>query len=714
MPKVTIDGKEYEVAAGLTIIQACDQFGIEIPRFCYHSKLAVAGNCRMCLVEVEKFPPKPVPSCNQIMAEGMVVHTNSPMARSARAGVMEFLLINHPLDCPICDQGGECDLQDQAMRYGRDRGDYEEYKRAVPDKYMGPLVATHMTRCIHCTRCVRCFEDIAGSYELGAIGRGEHMEISTYVEKSITSELSGNIIDLCPVGALTSKPYAFKARSWELRKTHSIDVHDAVGCSIRIDSRGGEVMRVLPRTNEEVNECWISDKARFAYDGLLYQRLDSPMIKEGNNFVLASWAEALARIAKHQPSGGDELEEERLDMHPHIYDRKIAAIAGKMTDVETMVVAQDLLKAMGSRRYECRENGSIIGSDYTTMRQRASYIFNTSIAKIEEATTCLLVATNPRYEAAVLNARIHRAVTKHEMKVSLIGDNGSELNYPFEHLGDDIRVLVDIANGVHPYADILEKGQKPMIIIGDDAFVHGQEQCDIEMLKLLNKLGCKTYRSDWNGFNILHKNASRVGGLDIGFTQGGGVKMALQDAEIVILLEADDFDLSLIPNDAFVIYIGHHGDSSIYRANVVLPSPAYTEKSGTYVNLEGRVQRTEEAVPPLGQAKKGWEILLSIARAFGIQLPYNSLDGIRDRMSKINNIFLADNFGKVGSWSNLASVATKSDDSSNESVKNELIHANPSLLGVTNMMGIERFYLADSISRSSKTMSECVRVRCAI
>ncbi len=786
MLKITIDGKEYEMEAGLTIIEVCDKVGIEIPRFCYHPKLAIAGNCRMCLVEVEKFPPKPIPSCNQVIIDGMVIHTNSPMVQNARSGVMEFLLINHPLDCPICDQGGECDLQDQAMRYGRDRGDYNEYKRAVIDKPMGPLIATHMTRCIHCTRCVRFLEDIAGSYELGAIGRGEDMEISTYMKNSITSEISGNIIDLCPVGALTSKPYSFLARSWELNKTLSIDVHDAIGSAIRIDSIKGKVMRILPHTNEEVNECWISDKARFAYDGLMYQRLDTPMIKEGNSFIEASWTEVLARIAKHRPKDGT----------------RIAAISGKMTDVETMMVAKNILQKFGSIRYESRENSfnnyntndTSLSNEfyrnewYRNLKQRELYLFNTTIAKIEKATSCLLVGTNPRYEAAVLNTRIRKAVIHNGMKVSVIGNKDINLNYDYSYLGDDLGILFDICNDNHFYSSFLMKEKNPMIILGDDLFA----QSDLQMIQLIEKLKNKVNRvykvdkeyieninnedkgkesnksaniedlqDNWNGFNILHKSSSRVGGLDLGFYHYGGIQGALENAEIVLLLEADDFDLSLIPENAFVIYIGHHGDSSVYRADIILPSPAYTEKSGTYINLEGRVQQTEIAVNPIGQAKNSWSILLDIAEKWNIHLSYNTLQDIRNKMikeipffsvltkdtinSKFNNVYkdendqdekllqeskqkidnidrsnLIDSTNFISSTDFINSIEfinqsymkkLKVDQILNRNNTDINIINDENIFKINNNSDIQNFYLSDSLCRSSKVMSQCVKSR---
>ncbi len=584
MPKLTIDGREVEVEAGTTIMQAADLLGIEIPRFCYHERLAIAGNCRMCLVEVEK-SPKPVASCAMPVGEGMVVKTDTPTVLKARKGVMEFLLINHPLDCPICDQGGECDLQDEAMAYGGDRGRYKEEKRAVKEKSYGPLVKPIMTRCIHCTRCVRFITDVAGVPELGGTFRGEHLEIGTYVEKALSSELSGNIIDLCPVGALTNKPYAFTARSWELKKTESIDVFDAVGANIRVDTRGNQVMRVIPRVNDDVNEEWLGDKSRFAVDGLLRQRLDRPYVRKDGKLVAVSWAEALAAVAGKLKSleGG-----------------RIAALAGDMADAEAMVAAKDLFTKLGSANLDCRQDGARIGTG-----PRASYLFNTGIAGIEEADALLLIGTNPRKEAPVLNARIRKRYTKGKFPIASVGPR-TNLTYKYQHLGAEAAVLAAIADGSHPFAATLKAAQKPMLVIGQGALA--RLDGDI-LLGLARKIAetCGLVKDGWNGFNVLHTAAARVGGLDLGFLPGSGgrdVEAILSGAEkgeigLVYLLGADEIDTQRL-GQAFVVYQGSHGDAGAHRADVILPGAAYTEKDATFVNTEGRVQQTRLAVFPPG------------------------------------------------------------------------------------------------------------------
>lgn len=668
MTKLTVNDQEIDVMEGLTILQACEIAGVEIPRFCYHERLQIAGNCRMCLVEVAK-TNKPVASCSQSVVEGMAVYTNTPMVKAAREGVMEFLLINHPLDCPICDQGGECDLQDQAMKYGRGSSRFREEKRAVKDKYMGPLIKTHMTRCIHCTRCIRFLEDVAGTSDLGTIGRGEHIEVSTYISKAITSELSGNIIDLCPVGALTSKPYAFTARNWELNKTESIDVLDAVGSNIRIDTRGKEVMRILPRLHEEVNEEWISDKARFSYDGLKYQRLDVPMVRINGQLQIVSWEKAFNAIAQ-------KVEK--------VEGKKIAAIAGDLTDVETMLVMKELLHSIGSYNYDCRQDGSLINN-----KSRALYIFNTTIAGIEAADLCLIIGSNPRYEAAVLNARIRKAYL-HGMKVALIGEH-ADLTYPFRYLGHSPWLIKQIAEGEHPYCDILEKAIKPMMIIGSNAIAAG----DYEAVMYYTKKIAQRYNfvtSNWNGFNVLQTVASRVGGLDIGFIPpvgGWSTNTILEKSELLFLLGADEIDLNRIPNSTFVVYQGHHGDKSAYRADVVLPGAAYTEKDATYVNLEGRVQRTYLAVHPPGQAKPDWEAIAELSAYLGYNLYYKNIEQVREKMCLVSDIFKTlDTI--IPSTISLATGRMK------EFASDYLLNS------------IKNFYMTDSISRHSRTMASCI------
>jgi NADH-quinone oxidoreductase subunit G len=672
MTKIIVDGLEHSVDDGITIIQACESIGIQIPRFCYHEKLEIAGNCRMCLVEVEK-SPKPVASCSINVTEGMVIKTESELVKKAREGVMEFLLINHPLDCPICDQGGECDLQDQAVKYGKCQSSYNEEKRAVEDKYMGPLIVTHMNRCIHCTRCVRFLEDIAGTNELGAIGRGEHMEITTYVETSIKSEMSGNIIDLCPVGALTSKPYAFTARSWELKHTYSVDVMDAVGSHIRIDTRGNEIMRILPQAFDPINEEWISDKTRFAYDGLKYQRLDTPMLGSAEKFRKIYYMDAIEKFA--EILNGSE---------------SVAMIAGKLTDVETMFAAKNFLKKLGSgySDYEIKMHG-------LQSELRSNYLFNSAIAGIEEADHCLLMNTNPRHEAAIINARIRKSVVHNNLSVSVIGPE-IDLNYPYEKLGQDtVEILIQILEGAHPYCKVIQSAKKPMMVLGSTMFADTNSS---EIHKLCRAIAIKYgfITDDWNGFNILHHSAGAAGALDIGFVNSSVKKHKkspkLKDFETVVLFGADDIDLSEL-TESKIIYIGHHGDRSVYSADIIIPSPAYTEKSGTYVNTEGRVQRTVQAVKPLGTAHNEYQIMLDLASVMGLKLDFSDLFTLRNCISKANKIFSEENLLKLND--NKADL-----DFETPEIKHKLKLSNP----------IDNFYLTDSISRSSKIMAECYKI----
>ncbi len=679
MPKLTIDGQEITVEPGTVLIQACEQLGIEIPRFCYHERLNIAGNCRMCLVEVSPGPPKPQASCALPCAEGMVVKTDSPMVKKAREGVMEFLLINHPLDCPICDQGGECDLQDQALFYGSGKSRYKEAKRAVEDKYMGPLIKTQMTRCIHCTRCIRFSTEIAGVPELGAYGRGEHMEVGTYVEQAISSELSGNLVDICPVGALTSKPYAFAARPWELKKTESIDVMDAVGSNIRIDSRGQAVLRVLPRVHEDINEEWISDKTRHACDGLKVQRLDRPYVRNAEGRLEpATWPEAFDAIAKRAGK-----------LQPH----QMAALVGNQACAESVMAFKDLLDAMGIASRDCRQEGARLdGAD------RSHYLFNTTIAGIEQADVCLLVGTNPRFEAPMVNARIRKAWLKGGLKVYHLG-NPVDLTYPVEYLGNDPRILAQIADGKHPLSGILSSAKKPMIVLGGSALARADG--DEVMAAALAVTGkCGIVKDGWNGFNFLHHAASRAGSLDLGFLPAeggkdiGGIFEGCRNGEIrlVYLLGADEFDMSLLSKGVFVVYQGHHGDDGAHRADVVLPGSAYTEKDATYVNLEGRVQRTSRAVFPPGEAKEDWAIIRALSEVFKKPLPYDNLSQLRARMAKI-----APHFAKPGEivpapWRGVKDAA-----------RTFRITEAPfdTLIG--------NFYMTDPISRASRTMAQCTR-----
>jgi|CXWL01.1.fsa_nt_gi NADH-quinone oxidoreductase subunit G len=679
MPKLTIDGQEIEVENGTVIIQAAERLGIEIPRFCYHERLAIAGNCRMCLVEVSPGPPKPQASCALPCADNMVVKTNSPMVKKAREGVMEFLLINHPLDCPICDQGGECDLQDQAMAYGTGISRYKEHKRSVENKYMGPIVKTEMTRCIQCTRCVRFATEIAGVPELGAFGRGEHMEIGTYVEKTLTSELSGNLVDLCPVGALTSKPYSFAARPWELTKTETIDVLDAVGSNIRVDSRGEAVLRVLPRVNEDINEEWISDKTRHACDGLKLQRLDRPYIR-GNDGRLreASWEDALSLVASKMSSFNPE---------------EMAALSGNLACTESVMALRDILDSMGVASRDCRQDGAMYD-----VSSRSNYLFNTSIAGLEQADVILFIGANPRREAAMVNARIRKAYLKGGLTIYNIGSD-SEFNYPVYSFGNDPRVLSDIVLGTHPLAKILAEAKNPVIIIGTSAIARSDGEAVFSAAKTIaKKYG--VVRDDWNGFNVLHHAAGRVGALDLGFVPSEGgrniaeifASCASGGVKFVYLLGADEFDMGLL-GDAFVVYQGSHGDDGAHRADVILPSAAYTEKDATYVNMEGRIQRTKRAVFPVGKAKEDWTILRALSDALGKPLKYNSLSQLRKRMEKI-----APHFAQVGE------IAPSQWQEGGVQSGRVVISSTPFDEFITN------FYMTDPISRASKTMAECSRM----
>jgi len=677
MAKVTIDGIVVEVANGSTILQAAEQAGIEIPRFCYHERLSIAGNCRMCLVEVEKTPPKPIASCGYPVADGMVVHTDSPMVRKGRRGVMEFLLINHPLDCPICDQGGECDLQDQAMGFGADHSRYDENKRAVPDKNLGPLVKTSMNRCIHCTRCIRFITEVAGVPDLGATARGEHMEVGTYVEKALGSELSGNIIDLCPVGALTSKPYAFVARPWELQKVDSIDVLDAVGTNIRIDARGTEVLRILPRINEDVNEEWLGDKSRFALDGLKRRRLDRPWVRENGKLRAATWDQAFDAIAtKLKGLSGD----------------RIGAIAGDLVDAESVLALKDLLASLGSTNVDCRQDGARLDAT-----RRDFYCFNTSIAGIEEADAILIVGSNPRKEAPVLNARIRKAWAASGLPVAVIGSE-TDLTYPVLHLGTEPSLLTDLHAGSNAFATILANAKKPMIIVGQGALARPDGTAILAAAwRLSAHVGALSF--DWHGFNILHTAAGRVGALDLGFVpgpNGKGVDSMLDGGvDLLWLLGADGFDPARIAAGTFVVYQGHHGDAGAQRADVILPGAAYTEKSGTYVNTEGRAQRAFKAVYPPGEAREDWTILRAFSAVIGKTLPYDTIEALRARMEQINPVF-----GRVGFMPRFGC----SDHTGPT--------GDPSVLSDAPLVStVPNYYATDPISRSSPTMAACIEAQ---
>ena len=599
MPKVKVDGVELEVPAGATVLQACELAGKEIPRFCYHERLSIAGNCRMCLVEVKPGPPKPQASCALPATEGQEIRTDSEMVKKAREGVMEFLLINHPLDCPICDQGGECDLQDQSVAYGRGASRYHENKRAVTEKYMGPLIKTTMTRCIHCTRCVRFSEEVAGVDEIGALYRGETMQISTYLEKAAAHELSANVIDLCPVGALTSRPYAFEARPWELKKTLSIDVSDAIGSNIRLDSRGREVMRALPRVNDDVNEEWLSDRGRYMVDGLTRRRLDKQWLRRDGKLVAATWAEAFEAVAKINPGSS------------------VAVIAGDLVDCETMFAAKKLAGALGSTLLEGRQTG--LAYDTSNL---AAVNFNSTLAGIEDADAVLIVGSMIRDEAPLVNTRLRKAVKK-GAKVFVVGPQWDP-TYSATFLGDDLAVLGNLPAEV---SDVFGAAQKPAIIIGGAALGKGALGAGLAFAEQFNLV-----REGWNGFNVVHMAAARMGGLMLGYAQVGGIAdLVSAKPKMVISLGADEVDFTRFA-DSMIVHIGHHGDKAAHAADVILPAAAFSEKDGTYVNTEGRVQYAEKAVFAPGDAREDWTILRAMADALGVSVGFDSFEQLRAAM----------------------------------------------------------------------------------
>ena len=684
MPRLIVDGKEIEVEDGMTVLQACEEAGAEIPRFCYHERLSIADNCRMCLVEVKGLP-KPQASCalsvNDLRpgpnGELPVVNTRTPTVKKAREGVLEFLLINHPLDCPICDQGGECDLQDQTMAYGLDHNRFIENKRAVEDKYIGPLVSTIMNRCIHCTRCIRFSSEVAGVPELGAIGRGEDMEITTYLEHAMTSELQGNVIDLCPVGALTSKPYAFQARPWELRKTESIDVMDALGSAIRLDSRGTEVMRILPRTHDDVNEEWISDKARFVWDGLRTQRLDRPYVRRDGRLQEATWREAFeaiaARIGATAPG-------------------RIAAIAGDLCATEEMFALKDLMGRLGVASLDCRQDGTPLGET----GGRAGYLFNATIAGIESADAILIVGSNPRLEAPVLNARIRKTWLATQLPIAVIGER-YDYTYDHVHLGAGPETLRDLVEGGHTFLDVLKNAERPLIILGQGALARPDGRAVWGLAaRLAEAVGAVT--EAWNGFSVLHAAAARVGGLDVGFLpQDGGrdtrgilAAASAGEIDVVYLLGADEIDMDAL-GKAFVIYQGTHGDRGAHRADVVLPGAAYSEKIGFYVNTEGRVQVGRRSVFPPGDAREDWAIIRALSGVLGQTLPYDTVDALRTAMiaaapalGELDIVVPADPAG-IAEIAKLAGTVDKAP------------FASP----------IHDYYLTNPIARASRVMVEC-------
>ncbi|MEZ5806402.1 MAG: NADH-quinone oxidoreductase subunit NuoG [Zhengella sp.] len=681
MAKIRVDGKEIEVPDHFTLLQACEEAGAEVPRFCFHERLSIAGNCRMCLVEVKGGPPKPAASCAMGVrdlrpgpnGESPEVFTNTPMVKKAREGVMEFLLINHPLDCPICDQGGECDLQDQAMAFGVDASRYTENKRAVEDKYIGPLVKTIMTRCIHCTRCVRFTTEVAGISELGLIGRGEDAEITTYLEQAMTSELQGNVIDLCPVGALTSRPYAFQARPWELTKTETIDVMDAVGSAIRVDTRGREVMRIMPRVNEQVNEEWISDKSRFVWDGLRTQRLDRPYVKRDGRLQAASWAEAFAAIRDAvAKTSGD----------------RIGAIAGDLAAVEEMFALRQLMESLGSANIDCRQDGA----PHDPALGRETYLFNPTIEGIEDADALLVIGANPRFEASVLNARIRKRWRMDNFPIGVIGEMG-DLRYDYEMLGAGPDTLKELAAGEGAFFRTLKDAERPMIVVGQGALARTDGAAVLAHAAKL-AVACGAVGADWNGFAMLHTAASRVGGLDIGFVPGEGGKdvagMLGGAMDVLFLLGADEFDMGQI-GGAFTVYIGTHGDAGAHAADVILPAAAYTEKSGTYVNTEGRVQIAARAGFAPGDAKEDWAILRALSEVLGKKLPYDSLRQLRSALHEAHPHMADADEIAAGSTAGIEALAKKGGR------LNKAPFVSP----------VADFYLTNPVARASAVMAEC-------
>jgi NADH-quinone oxidoreductase subunit G len=689
MPKqLIIDGKPITVEDGITLLQACEQAGAEIPRFCYHERLSIAGNCRMCLVEVQG-SPKPIASCAMGVNDlppnkdnsPKQISTKSATVKKAREGVMEFLLINHPLDCPICDQGGECDLQDQAMAYGVGGSRYSEMKRAVEEKYIGPLIKTAMNRCIHCTRCVRFMTEIAGVEELGLIGRGEDAEITTYLERGILSEMSANVNDLCPVGALTHRPWAHNARPWELRKTESVDVMDAVGSAIRVDTRGAEVMRILPRNNDAVNEEWISDKTRHVVDGLKAQRLDRPYVRKDGRLEPATWQEALAAVAAKLKASNPA---------------RIGAIAGDLAGAEEMFALKDLFSRLGAKSLDCRQDGA----RFDPALGRASYLFNSAIEGIDQADAILLVGTNPRLEAAVLNSRTRRRWRQGGLTVGLIGEK-ADLTYPYEHLGAGAQTLGLVASGKDAFAKVLNEAKRPMVIVGARAAAFADGQAVLAAAARIAAAAMAGKDESWNALNVLHTAASRVAGLDLGFVpteKGFDVAAMLTAAanggmDLIYLLGADEFDMGRL-GSAFVVYQGSHGDAGAHRADVILPAAAYTEKSATYANTEGRVQMTARAAFPPGDAKEDWTILRALSPLVGHTLPYDTLPALRSAMYKAAPVL-----------ARLDAVVPAGREGATA-----LANLPGTLKDEQFQSGVKDFYLTNPIARASAVMAECSRL----
>lgn len=681
--EVFVDDKPVLVDPGTTVLQAAAMVGVEIPRFCYHERLSIAGNCRMCLVEVEK-SLKPVAACAMPVMKGWRIKTNSEMSRKAREGVMEFLLMNHPLDCPICDQGGECDLQDQSMAFGSDRSRFTDInfsgKRAVEDKNIGPLVKTIMTRCIHCTRCVRFGNEVAGVSDLGTTGRGGDMQIGTYIEKMFMSELSGNIIDICPVGALTSKPYAFTARPWETRKTDSIDVLDAVGSNIVVSHRTGEVLRILPRLHEDINEEWISDKTRFAYDGLKRQRLTTPMVKDNSgNLIPCDWEDALVVAAKHLRN---------------VSGKEVAAIAGGLVDAEALVALKDLFNRLDSEGL-CTEE--VFPSDGAGTDLRSNYLLNSRIAGVEEADVLLLVGTNPRFEAPLFNARIRKCFIHSDLRVGMVGTK-VDLTYDYDHLGDSPNVLQELASGKHPFCQVLKEAKNPIVVVGSVALQRPDGAAIFDsVVQLSNSI--RKPNSDWSVLNVLHRVASQVAALDLGYKAGVGyIRQNLP--KVLYLLGADNGTItrSDLSKDCLIIYQGHHGDHGAEIADIIFPGAAYTEKQATYVNTEGRSQQTQAAITPPGFAREDWKIIRALSEVVGHRLPYDTLNDVRRRLSEVSPNLVR--YGDVED-ANYFSQALELSKLAKKSFESKPLTPPQTTL--------KDFYMTDAISRASQTMAHCIQ-----
>ncbi len=666
MLKLKVNDIELEVEEGLTVLQACEKVGVEIPRFCYHEKLSIAGNCRMCLVEMEK-SPKPIASCAMPAAEGMNIKTNTPLVEKARKGVMEFLLANHPLDCPVCDQGGECDLQDQSMFYGVDKSRYKENKRNVPEKYMGPLIKTQMTRCIHCTRCIRFATEVAGVPELGAIGRGEDMQITTYLEKSMDSEMSANVIDLCPVGALTSKPYVFEARPWELKKTETVDVMDSIGSNIRVDSYGWEVKRILPRINEDINEEWISDKTRYSCDGLKNQRLDTPYLKKGETFSKISWNEAYKILSEKIKNTSKE---------------KIAGLTGDLTNMETLYIVKEFFsKTIKSKHLDCRHQHMYINNN-----DRRNYLFNSTINGVENSDLILLIGTNPRYEATILNARIRKSYVNNKTEIYSIGDLG-DLTYPYTKLENHTEIIKQIVENNHNLSKKIIDAKKPIIILGESVLNLKSGKYIFEEIKNFLYKSNKINES-WNSLNLISKSASTVGSYDLNiFSSNDGSNKTLEEINnnnIDLLFLFGQDSLNFNKKNEFIVYIGSHGDLGASQSNLILPGSAFTEQNGFYTNLEGKLQKCYKASYPPGEAKEDWEIINNLSEMIKRKKLFSNKDELVDSMMNYLNLSVKADINKK---ENLKFIKEKID-----------------------IQNID-YYYSNVISRASKTMSECRKIR---